>query len=151
MASGKFMSKFDVTVDDKGRVRIPSKFKVLLGEEFIICNGELPCVSVYTSERWDTLTDFIDNMPPFDPQVLEFRRNIYPTATECKFDAAGRMLIPSDYREFAKLEKELVAVGMGDHFELWSKDNWNAGDYTSIDKRQKLQEKISAKYSGGHN
>ncbi len=78
-------------------------------------------------------------------------RTIYPNAQETDFDSVGRVLVPIKYREYAEFKKELVAVGLGDHFEIWDAENWANGNYSSLEKRRTLQKEISQKLAGGKN
>ena len=151
MAIKGFLGQYDINIDDKGRVRIPSKFKAQLGEDFIICFSSSTCLCVYPEERWNKLYDQVNNLSEFDPMAEEFQRTIYPNATWGEFDSAGRVLIPIKYREYAQLKKELIVVGLGDRFEIWDAENWNNGNYSSLEKRRELQKAISERNSGGKN
>ena len=150
MALKGFLGQYDVTVDDKGRVRIPAKYKSQLGEEFIISRGSNACLAIYPMEKWDKLTEQVEALPEFDEQTAEFKRSIYTNATWGDFDSAGRVLIPIRYREYAGLKKELVISGVGDHFEIWDAENWATGEYNSLAKRRDLQKDIALKMSGGN-
>ena len=146
-----FLGQFDINIDDKGRVRIPSKYKVQLGEEFVISCAGTTCLSVYPMEKWDKLTEEVDSLSEFDEEAAEFKRSIYTNATWGEFDSAGRVLIPVRYREYAQFKKELVVVGVGDHFEIWDAENWTNGSYSSLEKRKTLQKEITQKLAGGKN
>lgn len=151
MALKGFYGTYEITCDDKGRVRVPAKFKSLMGEEFVIAFGEKPCVSVYTEETFEQFTEQVDQLDALDEDAAEFRRTLYANVNVGEFDTAGRILIPVKYREYASLKKELVAAGVGDHFEIWDAEKWTKGDYTSLSKRHELQKGISQKISGGKN
>ena len=150
MALKGFLGQYDVTVDDKGRVRIPAKYKSQLGVEFIISCGSNACLAIYPMEKWEKLTEQVEALPEFDEQTAEFKRSIYTNATWGEFDSAGRVLIPIRYREYAGLKKELVISGVGDHFEIWDAENWATGEYNSLAKRRDLQKDIALKMSGGN-
>ena len=149
MAIKGFLGQFDINIDDKGRVRIPAKFKAQLGEEFILSCGSGGCLQVYPEAQWLKMTEQLEACDDFSESVEEFRRTVYANATEAEFDSVGRVLIPLRYREYASLKKEVVASGVGDHFEIWDAENWSMGNYSSVDKRRTLQKEISQKFSGG--
>lgn len=152
MAIKGYLGQYELTLDDKGRVRIPSKFKAQMGEDtFVISCGNMACIKVYSAEKWDKLTEAVEQLSDFDEEAHEFLRTIYPNAQEANFDSVGRVLIPIDYREYAEFGKELVAVGLGDHFEIWDAENWAKGNYSSLEKRRTLQKEISQKLQGGKN
>jgi len=142
-----FKGKHDSTLDDKGRIRIPSKYISLLGEEFTVCYGDEKCLWAYPNEAWQQLTQILVSSNPFDRSTASFKRNIYPTAEDCKTDSVGRVLIPVDHRNYAGLKKDIMIIGAGDHIEFWDAEAWEKGDYTSLEKRQEL----SDKFAGGQN
>lgn len=146
-----FLGTYDATIDDKGRIRLPAKFRALLGESFIIAQGAENCLSVYPAETWDKLTGQVAGLDSLDIEVMEFRRSLFSTANEGSFDAAGRVLIPQRQRNYADLKKELIAIGNFDCFEIWDKDNWEQKDYTSLEKRRSLQKGLKAQEDGRSN
>lgn len=144
-----FLGQYDVTIDDKGRVRIPAKYKNQLGEEFVISCGENACLAIYPVETWEKFKEQVNKLSDLDESTLEFKRRLYTNATWGEFDSAGRVLIPKRFREYASLTKELIASGVDDHFEIWDSEKWEAGQYSSLEKRRELQKEISKKLSGG--
>ncbi len=149
MAIKGFLGQYDINIDDKGRVRIPAKFKAQLGEEFIISCGGRECLQVYPEEQWLKMTQQLDSYEGFDEEVEDFKRTIYANATDAEFDSVGRVLVPVKYREYADLKKELIVAGVGDHFEIWDAENWNNNRYSSVEKRRELQKEVSQKRSEG--
>ena len=75
-----FLGQYDINIDDKGRVRIPAKYKAQLGEEFVISCGGTTCLSVYPMEKWEKLTEQVDSLSEFDEEAAEFKRSIYTNA-----------------------------------------------------------------------
>ena len=151
MALKGFFGTYEITVDDKGRVRIPAKFKSLMGDDFVIAFGEKACVSVYTEETFEKFIEQVKQLDALDEDAAEFKRTLYANVNVGEFDTAGRILIPVKYREYAALKKDLVAAGVDDHFEIWDAETWAQGNYTSLTKRRDLQKGISQKISGGKN
>ena len=151
MAIKGFLGKYDINIDDKGRVRIPAKFKAQLGEEFVISCGNRECLSVYPESEWEKMTQQLEKFDGFNEEVEDFKRTIYANATEAEYDSVGRVLIPIRYREYASLTKELVVSGVGDHFEIWDAAKWNGNSYSSVEKRRTLQKEVSLNSTGGKN
>ncbi|MGE1063725.1 division/cell wall cluster transcriptional repressor MraZ [Megasphaera paucivorans] len=124
-----FMGEHSHTIDAKGRLILPAKFREELGSSFIVTRGLEGCLSVYTMESW---TDFAQAMQKFTTSkgnVRAFKRFVFGSAAEVEFDRQGRILIPGNLREYAHLEKEVVVLGTGDKVEIWSKavfDEYNA-------------------------
>ena len=146
-----FLGQYDITIDDKGRVRIPAKYKNQLGEDFVIACGENACLTIYPLETWEKFKQQISQLSDLDEKSLEFKRRLYSNATFGEFDSAGRVLIPLRFRKYANLTKAVVASGVDDHFELWKAETWSQGEYESLDKRRELQREISNAISGGQN
>ncbi len=143
-----FLGQYDITIDDKGRVRVPAKYKNQLGEDFVIACGENSCLAIYPIETWEKFKQQVSQLSDLDEKSMEFKRRLYSNATFGEFDSAGRVLIPLRFRQYASLTKAVVATGVDDHFELWDAEAWAAGEYDSLDKRKELQREISNAISG---
>lgn len=143
-----FLGQYDITIDDKGRIRIPAKYKNQLGEDFVISCGESSCLAIYPMATWEKFKEQVNGLSDLDEKCIEFKRRLYTNATWGEFDSAGRVLIPLRYRQYASLKKAVVASGVDDHFEIWDADLWQAGEYSSLEKRRELQKEISSEISG---
>lgn len=140
-----FLGTYDATIDDKGRVRLPAKFRALLGDSFIVSQGTDACLCVYPEETWQALTGDVTKLGTLDMDVINFRRSLFANSVEGDFDAAGRVLLPIRQRKYAGLTKELVVIGNFDYFEIWDSETWNNRDYSSAEARKALQAKVSNK------
>lgn len=140
-----FLGTYDATIDDKGRVRLPAKFRSLLSEGFIVSQGTESCLCVYPEETWQALTKDVTQLGTLNIDVINFRRSLFANAMEGDFDSAGRVLLPVRQRNYANLTKELVVIGNYDYFEIWDSTTWNEKDYSSAEVRTELQKKVSAK------
>jgi MraZ protein len=126
-----FRGQFEHSIDAKGRVSLPARFReeLLPGSEqrFIITPAPFdPCLHVHPLSAWMELEAKIANLPRLDANVVRFRRMYVSAAIECELDRAGRVLIPPHLRERASLTRDVLWAGMGPTIELWSKDAWNA-------------------------
>ncbi|MHB8764690.1 MAG: division/cell wall cluster transcriptional repressor MraZ [Deferrisomatales bacterium] len=131
-----FRGCFEHTVDDKGRLSIPAKFREALESSFVpplIITRHKDCLVAYSSDEWRALETRMSEFPSFDPKVQAFRRLFYAPAQECPLDKAGRILLPPTLRTFAALEREVVLAGMGKTFEIWSKERYDAMMAASLD------------------
>ncbi len=120
-----FLGEFDHTIDAKGRMAIPAKFRVRLAPGGVISKGMENCLSVYTMERWQQKSDELVEGKTSE-QLRDFERRIYPSASEIELDGQGRMLIPAKLRAYAHLGNEVTVAGMRDHFEIWERATWQA-------------------------
>ncbi len=119
-----FMGEYNHTVDAKGRVIVPSKFREQLGEEFVVTKGLDGCLFVYENSEWKALEEKLHTLPLTNANARKFSRFFLAGATTCEVDKQGRILLPAVLRDFAKIEKEAVLVGVGSRIEIWSKESW---------------------------
>jgi len=128
-----FIGEYQHTIDIKGRLIMPSKFREGLGVKFIITKGLDNCLFVYSMAEWANFEEKLRKLPIADKAAREFIRFFFSGAAECEVDKQGRILIPSNLREFAKLDKEIVVTGVSTRIEIWSKENWEAYNNSGMD------------------
>jgi len=126
-----FYGEYQHTLDPKGRVIIPSRFRDELGEKFIITKGLDNCLFIYSLQEWEAVVSKLRALPFTDKDVRSFVRFFSAGACECEMDKQGRILIPQNLREYAGLNKEVYLTGAITRVEVWDKDRWEAhsGDY----------------------
>lgn len=118
-----FMGEYRHSIDDKGRLIIPSKIRYELGESFIITRGLDKCLFIYTKEEWNRILLKYKDLPN-TKEARNFMRVFLSGATETEFDKQGRINIPSMLTKSAELKKDCVIIGVYDRIEIWSKDRW---------------------------
>ena len=116
-----FMGEYNHTIDAKGRLIIPSKFRELLGEEFVLTKGLDGCLSIYPMDEWESFELKLRALPLTNKNARTFSRFFVAGATTCELDRQGRILVPQTLREFAGLEKDVVLTGNLNRIEIWSK------------------------------
>ena len=135
VVSAMFMSEYNHTLDTKGRLIIPAKFREVLGEEFVISKGMDGCLFVYDNAGWTAFEEKLQAMPISRKDTRMFVRHFLAGAAEVEVDKQGRILIPSVLREFAGLEKDVVLVGVLTKIEIWDKDRYaDASSYDDMDE-----------------
>ena len=129
-----FMGEYRHTVDPKGRLIVPSKFRELLGAEFVVTRGLDGCLFVYPMDSWEAYVADLKKLPLTDKNARLFMRFIVAGATTCELDKQGRILLPATLREFAGLEKDVLLAGMLDHIEIWNEERWKENaDFGDMD------------------
>lgn len=120
-----FQGEFDHSVDDKGRVIIPTRFRSSLGERFYMTKGVGRCIFVYTESAYKDLSETLSSQRQLDEHTMRLQR--FFTATEASVDGQGRVAIPGKLREWAKIAEqgEVVIVGAGSRIEIWSGAAWD--------------------------
>ena len=121
-----FMGEFQHSIDDKGRMIIPAKFRELLGASFVVTRGLDQCLFVYPMEEWKVLENKLKSLPLMKADARAFTRFFFSGATECDLDKQGRVNLPMNLRDYAKLEKDCVVLGVSNRVEIWGKDNWDS-------------------------
>ncbi len=120
-----FLGEYEHTVDTKGRMAVPAKFRSQMDRGAVVSKGMGTCLSVYTMTRWEEKSNELVSGMTSD-ELRDFERRIYPSASEIDLDAQGRMIIPMKLRTYAQLGNEVTVVGVRDHFEIWSRSTWLA-------------------------
>lgn len=120
-----FMGEYNHTIDAKSRLIIPSKFRDILGDEFVVTKGLDGCLFVFDNTEWTAFEEKLQKLPSMtNPDVRKFVRFFMAGATTVEVDKQGRILIPAGLKDFAALEKDVVLIGVGSRMEIWSKERY---------------------------
>ena len=129
-----FRGEYKHTIDAKGRLIIPSKFRELLGEKFILTKGLDGCLYIYPMDEWEAFEEKLRALPLTNKNARTFSRFFVAGATDCELDKQGRILVPQTLREFADLDKDVVLTGNLSRIEVWSKEKWSENcNYDDMD------------------
>ena len=116
--------EFQHNIDPKGRMIVPSKFRDELGKRFVATKGLDKCIFVFPLSEWEKLDRQLSELSLSKGRAIQ--RFFYGGMAECEIDGQGRILLPTTLREYAELEKDVVAIGLNRRVEIWSKSNWAA-------------------------
>ncbi len=120
-----FMGEYNHTIDAKGRLIVPSKFRETLGDTFVVTKGLDGCLFVYDNEEWSIFEEKLKSLPITNKEARQFVRFFLAGAAEVEVDKQGRILVPNVLREFAELNKDVVLIGVASRIEIWSKERFN--------------------------
>lgn len=120
-----FMGQYEHSIDAKGRIIIPAKYREDLGENFVVTRGLDGCLFLYPNEEWQAFVDKLQNLPS-NQNTRKLQREFLSKAMDVSLDKQGRILIPSMLRAAAALEKEVIFVGMMNRVEVWDKERLEA-------------------------
>ena len=123
------LGEFCHSLDAKGRVSIPSKFRDNLGGTFILTKGLDSCLFAYSKEEWSKFDEKLKTLPLTNVNARNFVRFFFAGATECEIDKQGRINIPQNLREYASLKKDVCIIGVSTRMEIWDKKLWE--EYTN--------------------
>ena len=137
-----FMGEFHHNIDDKGRLVIPNKFRLELGERFIITRGLEKCLYAYSMTEWNNIVAKLKQLPFTKKDARTFIRSFFSGAAECEFDRQGRINITSPLVSYADLTKECVVIGANDRLEIWGKANWDNFFTENSEKLEDIAENL---------
>ena len=119
-----FMGEYNHTIDAKGRLIIPAKFREVLGDEFVVTKGMDGCLFVFDNPEWQVFADKLRGLPMIDKEARQFTRFFLAGAAGVEVDKQGRILLPAVLREFADITKDVVLLGVVSRVEIWSRERW---------------------------
>lgn len=132
-----FIGEHQHTIDIKKRMAIPAKFRDALGSRAVVTRGIDTCLSIYSMEEWKKLASKLETLPISQNKARSFVRMMLSGASDSNLDKLGRILIPDYLREYAKLEKEVVILGISNKIEVWDKkiwENYKKENESNVDK-----------------
>ena len=141
-----FYGEHEHSVDRKGRLIIPSKFREVLKENYVerffVTRGLDTCLFVFTEDEWKKQESKFKSLSFTNSQARQFNRLYFSGACEVACDRQGRILIPPYLKEFAKIKRDVIIVGVSDRIEIWSKEYWEEFYRNTKDSFEKIAEKI---------
>lgn len=138
-----FMGEYHHSLDAKGRIIIPAKFREQLGFSMIITRGLDGCLTIYTQTQWETILNQLKKLPNTKKESRMYMHMLTAKAAECVVDNQGRVLLPTSLISEAKLEKECVIVGVVDHVEIWSEARWSEYYAKASDSFEEIAETLT--------
>lgn len=119
-----FIGEYNHSVDTKGRMNVPAKFREDLGERFYMTKGLDNCLFMFPEAEWRVFEEKLKTLPLTNRNARAFVRLFFAGATECTLDKQGRVNIPQTLRDHGQIAKEVIVIGVGTRVELWSESNW---------------------------
>jgi MraZ protein len=138
-----FLGQFEHTIDAKGRLTIPVRFRPTLATGAYVTQGFDRNLVVYTTESFERLAARANTLTTTDPEARAVRRVLFGGATEVSLDSVGRILLPEFLRQYAGIESDTVLVGAGEYFEIWGAANW-AGERRSVTDAESNAKRFTA-------
>ena len=128
-----------INIDAKGRMAVPKRYRDAISEASdnqLVATIDLhsPCLLIYTLDEWEIIERKLMSLPNIDPQARLYQRLLIGQACEMEMDSQGRVLLPSQLRVHAKLDKPAILLGQGNKFELWSQEAWDASRPEMLDR-----------------
>jgi len=121
-----FIGEYQATIDEKGRISIPAKFRPQLKSKVVVTRGLDNSLFLYTLDEWKKLAEKLASLPIATANTRAFARLMLAGAMDCDIDKQGRIILPGYLKEFAKIGKKLVFAGLFNRIEIWSEELWCA-------------------------
>lgn len=137
-----FIGEYTHSIDGKGRLAIPSKFRSGLKMGAVVTKGIDQCLFLYPMAEWDKLAQKIAELPVSGEKSRVFARFMLSGAMEVEFDRQGRILLPGYLRQYAKLKEQAVIIGLFNRLEIWDEKEWEAYKEKHADKTQAVAEEL---------
>jgi MraZ protein len=139
-----FRGATKVTLDDKGRVVIPTRYRALVSERsggrMVVTVDRDQCLLIYPHPDWEVLERKLMALPTLQPQARRLQRLMVGHATEGELDGHGRLALSPELREFAGLSRAAMLIGQGNRFELWDEARWNEQRQAWLESEQAATE-----------
>ncbi len=119
-----FLGDYQHTLDAKGRVSLPAKFRQDMTGKLVVAKGFEDCLYVYPAEEYSRFVERLTSIDDFDPRYRKVRRFFTSGAVETELDSAGRISVPTHLRDYARLTKDVAITGNGDRIEVWDAETW---------------------------
>jgi len=120
-----FLGEFSHTIDDKGRLTIPAKFRDELESGVVITRGLDGCLWAYGRSEWEALAEKIAKLPTTNPAARNFSRFVFSSAFDSIPDRQGRILLPQNLRDYAGIQNETIVIGVKSKLEIWNPAKWS--------------------------
>ena len=138
-----FLGEYSHSIDDKGRVVMPSKFRGELDGGLVVTKGQERCLYVFANDRWDIEADKVLSLPLTDRRARSYSRAFFASASNQSLDRAGRCQIPEKLRSYAGLAKDVTVIGVADRIEIWDPEAWDIAAQEGDEYYADIQEALS--------
>jgi MraZ protein len=125
----RFLGHFELSLDDRGRLNLPARFRLLLDDVVVITRGKDKCLIGYSASEWERISTSLDELSITNDENFRALELLYAFSSDEEIDRQGRILLPAHLRQYAEITNEVIVHGLNTRFVIWSQENW------SIEKR----------------
>lgn len=138
-----FLGRFAHSLDAKGRLAIPARFRGDLAAGLVVTRGIDRCLSLYPLAGWQSVAERVSGLSISDPDARQLRRMVFGEAVDEIPDAQGRIVVPPELRRYAGIEREAIVVGMNTYLELWDPARWAELTATVEDEASSIAQRLA--------
>ncbi len=139
-----FFGEFEYKIDEKGRVPLPPRFRVLTKDGLVLTPGVDKCITAYPLLDWKKMAATLISGPVARSKFRQLNRALFATAFYLNVDGQGRISLPAPLRDHAEIGEEVIIAGANNYFELWNKDNWDAEKAVSQEQAWQIIESLES-------
>ncbi|KKR07256.1 MAG: protein MraZ [Parcubacteria group bacterium GW2011_GWC2_39_14] len=139
-----FIGEYNYSIDIKGRVAIPAKFRVALSKGAVVTRGLDNCLFIYSRTEWTVLAEKLSSLPISQANTRAFSRLMLAGAMDVKIDRQGRIIIPDYLKKYAGMKKRAIIAGLYNRLEVWDEDRWNEYKTKTEKNSNEIAENLSA-------
>jgi len=137
-----FIGEYHHTIDEKGRLSVPKKFRGELEKGLIITKGLDGCLFIYTNSEWEKMSIKLNTLPLTNKNAREFKRHMTSGAMDLEIDGQGRIILPEYLRDFSNIKKNVVVAGIAERIEVWDEAIWNKHEKEISGKTEEIAESM---------
>lgn len=141
-----FLGRFEHSVDSKGRVAVPARFRDRLSGELIMTRGNDGCLYLFTEQSWEPLAAKLNALPTGDEDARNLRRAVFSSAEPVELDKQGRVIIPDHLRQYAGISGDVSIIGLGEYIEIWDTQSWKTLDSNIAQNVDVISSHLSGQY-----
>ncbi len=138
-----FLGEYQHSVDSKGRLVLPAKFRDRLERGLVVTKGQERCLYVFPIDKWEEEVEKINRLPRTDRRSRNYARSFFGAASDQSMDGQGRIQIPAPLRDYGDLQKDVVVVGVSDHVEIWNVASWETNSSDADELYSGIEEALS--------
>lgn len=138
-----FIGEFNHTIDEKGRLSVPVKFRAELARGMVLTRGLDGCLWLYTESEWQKIAEKVSSLPLTQKNARSFSRFVLSGAMDLKIDKIGRIIIPKYLAEYAGINSKVVVAGMYNRLELWAEETWKSFKEKMEESSEEVAENLS--------
>ena len=138
-----FLGEYQHTIDTKGRVVLPARFRDRLDEGCVVTKGQERCLYVFPLDRWEDEVSRISQLPRTDARARRFQRSFFAGASQDTLDKQGRVSVPQNLRDYAGLDKDVAVLGVSDHIEIWDQGEWERQSVEADEYYANIEESLT--------
>ena len=138
-----FLGEYQHSVDSKGRLVLPVRFRARLDRGLVVTKGQERCLYIFPFDKWEQEVEQVNRLPRTDRRSRNYARSFFGSASDQQLDGQGRIQIPQPLREYASLAKDVVVIGVADRVEIWNVESWESVSDEADEQFAGIEEALS--------